>query len=45
MTLTTDEVRVFLRAMDDDGKFDDIELDAAALAAIAAGRNGGRSFC
>ena len=37
VTLTTDEVRVFLRAMDDDGEFDDIQLDAVALTAIAGG--------
>ena len=36
MTVTTDEVRGFLRAMDDD-EFDDFELDAVALAAIAGG--------
>ena len=41
MTLTTDEVRGFLRAMDDEAEFEDIELDAVALAAIAGG--GGRS--
>ena len=39
--LTVDEVRGFLRAMDDDEEFDDIELDAIALSAIAGGRGGG----
>ena len=38
MTVTSDEVRGFLRQMDDDDEFDDFELDAVALAAIAGGR-------
>ena len=38
VTMTTEEVRGFLRAMDDEEEFDDIELDAVALAAIAGGR-------
>ena len=38
MALTTEEVRGFLRQMDDEKEFDDIELDAVALAAIAGGR-------
>ena len=37
MTLTTEEVRGFLRKMDEESEFDDIELDAVALAAIAGG--------
>ena len=37
MTLTTEEVSGFLRKMDDEEEFDDIELDAVALAAIAGG--------
>ena len=37
VVLTTEEVRGFLRAMDDEEEFDDIELDAVALAAIAGG--------
>ena len=37
VTLTTEEVRGFLREMDDSDEFDDIELDAVALAAIAGG--------
>ena len=41
MTVTSDEVRGFLRQMDDDDEFDDFELDAVALAAIAGG--GGRT--
>ena len=37
VTLTTEEVRGFLREMDDSDEFDDIELDAVALTAIAGG--------
>ena len=38
VTLTVDQVRQFLRAMDDEDEFDDIELDAIALTAIAGGK-------
>ena len=38
MTLTTEEVRGFLRKMDEESEFDDIELDPIALTAIAGGR-------
>ena len=43
VTLTAEEVKDFLRQMDDDEEFDDIELDAIALTAIAGGsqRHGG----
>ncbi|QNI85078.1 hypothetical protein SynPROS71_01275 [Synechococcus sp. PROS-7-1] len=41
VTLTTEEVRGFLLQMDEEEEFDDIELDAVALAAIAGGRGGG----
>ena len=37
MTLTVDEVKGFLKQMDEDSEFDDLELDAVALAAIAGG--------
>ena len=37
VTLTAEEVKGFLKQMDDDEEFDDIELDAIALAAIAGG--------
>ena len=40
MTVTSEEVRGFLRQMDDDDEFDDFELDAVALAAIAGGHSG-----
>ena len=39
VTLTVDQVRDFLRQMDDEDEFDDIELDAVALAAVAGGYN------
>ncbi len=38
VTLTVDEVKGFLKQMDEESEFDDIELDAVALAAIAGGR-------
>ena len=37
VTLTTEEVHEFLLAMDEEEEFDDIELDAVALTAIAGG--------
>ena len=37
MKVTSEEVRGFLRQMDEVDEFDDIELDAVALAAIAGG--------
>ena len=37
VTLTAEEVKGFLRQMDDEEEFDDIELDAIALTAIAGG--------
>ena len=37
MTITVDEVKAFLRAMDESDEFDDIELDPIALTAIAGG--------
>ena len=39
MTVTSEEVRGFLRQMDEDDEFDDFELDIVALAAIAGGAN------
>ena len=44
VTLTVDEVKGFLKQMDEEEEFDDIQLDAVALAAIAGGR-GYRSNC
>jgi hypothetical protein len=40
VTLTVDEVVGFLKQMDEDDEFDDVELDAVALAAIAGGGGG-----
>ena len=37
MALTTEEVRGFLLQIDDEEEFDDIELDAVTLAAVAGG--------
>ena len=37
MTITVDEVKGFLKQLDEEDEFDDIELDAVALAAIAGG--------
>ena len=39
MTISIDEVQGFLNAVDEDDEFDDIELDAVALTAIAGGGN------
>ena len=43
VTVTTEEVRGFLHQMGADEEFDDIELDAVALAALAGGARGRRS--
>ena len=40
VTLSLDQVRQFLKQMDEESEFDDIELDAVALAAIAGGQQG-----
>ena len=45
VTLTTEEVRGFLLQMDDEEEFDDIELDAVALAAVAGGGTGKSGRC
>ena len=45
VTLTVDEVKGFLKQMDEDSEFDDIELDPIALAAIAGGGRGGTGNC
>ena len=39
VTLTTDEVREFLKQMDGEEEFDDLELDAVAFAAVAGGQH------
>ena len=45
VTLTVDEVKGFLKQMDEESEFDDIELDPVALAAIAGGRGGAGPCC
>ena len=45
VTLTVDEVKGFLKQMDEESEFDDIELDAVALAAIAGGGRGEEGNC
>ena len=43
VTLTLDQVREFLKQMNEESEFDDIELDAVALAAVAGGQRGARA--
>ena len=45
VTLSVDQVREFLKQLDDEEEFDDIELDAVALAAVAGGHRGGSGRC
>ena len=45
LKVTSDEVRGFLRQMEDSEEFDDIELDAVALTAIAGGKGRRGSAC
>ena len=44
VTLTVEQVREFLQQMDSESEFDDIELDAVALASVAGGQHR-RSGC
>ena len=37
VTLSVEQVREFLKQMNEESEFDDIELDAVALAAVAGG--------
>ena len=39
VTLSLDQVRQFLKQMNEDSEFDDIELDAVALASVAGGQH------
>ena len=39
VTLTVEQVRGFLRQMNEESEFDDIELDAVAPAAVAGGQH------
>ena len=45
VTLTVDEVQSFLKQMDEEEEFDDIELDPIALAPIAGGGRKSRNGC
>ena len=45
VTLTVDQVREFLQKMNEESEFDDIELDAVALAAVAGGNRGRSGRC
>ena len=45
VTTSSDEVRGFLNEMNSSDEFDDIELDAVALAAIAGGNRGRSGGC
>ena len=45
MSLTVGEVKGFLKQMDEDTEFDDLELDAVALAAITGGNSPGKGVC
>ena len=45
VTLTTEELKGFLKQMDEDEEFDDIQLDAVALLAIAGGIKKRRRGC
>ena len=45
VTLTVDQVREFLRQMNEESEFDDIELDAVALAVVAGGQTSKQSMC
>ena len=45
VTLTVEQVREFLQQMNEESEFDDIELDAVALAAVAGGQTSKQSMC
>ena len=45
INLTVDEVKSFMKQMDEDDEFDDFDLDIVALAAIAGGSRGRRGNC
>ena len=45
VVLTVDQVRQFLQQMNEESEFDDIELDAVALAAVAGGQGGSHGGC
>ncbi len=41
VSFTADEVMSYLRELDEEDEFDDVELNEAALAAVSGGRDGG----
>ncbi len=46
VSFTADEVRSYLRELDEEDEFDDVELNEAALAAVSGGaRQGRRKGC
>ena len=40
ISFTADEVKSYLRELDEEDEFDDVELNEATLAAVAGGRTG-----
>ena len=45
VSLSVEQVRQFLQQMNEDSEFDDLELDAVALAAVAGGQRGDWTPC
>ena len=45
VSFTAEEVRSYLREMDDEDEFDDIELDEAVLEAVSGGQRGSGGHC
>ena len=45
VSFTVEEVKTYLRELEEEDEFDDVELNEAALAAVAGGRRGGRGGC
>ena len=45
ITMTSDEVLGYLKELDNDDEFDDIELNAATLSSISGGNRGGNGNC
>ena len=45
ITMTSEEVLGYLKELDDDDEFDDIELTAAALSSVAGGYKQGSNGC
>ena len=43
VSFTADEVRSYLRELDEEDEFDDVELNEAALAAVSGGQSGRQS--